>query len=191
MPDLQKVGVAGSLLRAARQLPKTGESGGVRRAGAGSGLLRDRRHRRAESEAPAPPLRSHRLGPAGPRVPDRGRPRSAPRAPQQPPPRLPLLPRPRLPGLAPTACPPVSAGPSVCPLARRSAAPVLLTRVRVDLSVPAATNLSPDSAPPASATLGRGLAGRVGRAAADGAGIKRRQRKQLVSACPEPDPWSR
>lgn len=62
---------------------------------------------------------------------------------------------------------------------------------QVDSSVPAATNLSPDSAPPASATRGRGLAGRVGRAAADAAGIKRRQRKQLVSACPAPDPWSR
>lgn len=82
--------------------------------------------------------------------------------------------------------------PSVCPLARPSAAPVPLTRVRGSirrfrllqtcLPTPRCLPLLREA---------RGLAGRVGRAAADGAGIKRRQRKQLVFACPAPDPWSR
>ncbi|KAK7804460.1 hypothetical protein U0070_022078, partial [Myodes glareolus] len=131
--------------------------------------------RGANPEAPAPPLHTYRLGPAGPRIPAAAR---AAAPPPTPPPR-PRAARPSA-GLCKTVG--LSARSSVrCPGPASPSA-------RVDSSVPAATNPSPAPERSASATRGRGLAGCVGRAAADGAGIKRQPRKQLVSARPAPDP---
>lgn len=164
---------------------------GLRRAGAGTAPpLLEAPASGFRGSCPAPPHPQVRAsGSAGPRqgaasLCAAGS--SAAAAPAAAPPPTPPT-RPRADRLSAGLCRTVglSARPSV-----RSPGPANPS-ARVDSSVPAATNLSPDSAPPASATRGRGLAGRVGRAAADGAGIKRRQRKQLVSACPAPDPWSR
>lgn len=126
---------------------------GLRRAGTGSGSSVT-----VGSDEWIPRLQPRPSVPTGSGQPGRGFPTGGGLAPRrgllkQPPPRLPLLPRPRLPGLAPTACPPVSAGPvglsarqSVCCPGPASSS------ARVDSSVPATTNLSPDSALPASAT---------------------------------------
>ncbi|XP_077842421.1 uncharacterized protein LOC144338040 [Macaca mulatta] len=109
---------------------------------------------------------------------------------------MPLLPRPRLPGpraarlsarlhkaIGPSARPPSAPRPGPATPAARVAS-----------SVPAAASPSPAPGPAAAATRGRGLAARVGRAAADGAGIKGRPREQLVAARPAPAlqaAWSR
>lgn len=89
-----------------------GELGGAAASRDWIRLLRDCRLRRVDPKAPAPPLRTHRLGPAGPRVPDRGRPRSAPRAPQA--------------AAAPTAAPPPA--PPTGPRADRLSAGLCRTR---------------------------------------------------------------
>ena len=91
---------------------------------------------------------------------------------------------------APPACPPVSARPSFRP----PALPALLRpgpaipAAHVASSIPAAASPFPAPGPAAAATRGRGLAARVGRAAADGVGIKGRLREQPVATRPAPDP---
>ncbi|XP_035138480.2 uncharacterized protein LOC100386503 isoform X2 [Callithrix jacchus] len=105
-----------------------------------------------------------------------------------PPPGMPLLPRPRLPGPR-AARPPArlrkAVGPSASPPGAPRPGPAT-PAARVASSVPAAASPSSAPGPAAAATRGRGLAARVGRAAADGAGIKGRPREQLVAARPAP-----
>lgn len=124
-------------------------------------------------------------------VPGRGRPRSTRSAPPAaaaapataPPPAPPLWP--------PRAC--LSSG--LCKAIGRSACPPgaptpgpAIPAAHVASSVPAAAIPSHAPGPAAAATRGRGLAARVGRAAADGAVIKGRPREQPVATRPAPDP---
>lgn len=80
---------------------------------------------------------------------------------------------------------------AIRPSARPPGAPPprpAIPAAHVASSVPAAASPPPRPQPAAAATRGRGLAARVGRAAADAAGIKRRPRKQPVATRPAPDP---
>lgn len=126
-------------------------------------------------------------------VPGRGRSRSAPPAPPAA-------------ATAPAAAPPPAPPPwpprrppvrrslqghrSVCP----PALPALLRpspaipAAHVASSVPAAASPFPAPRPAAAATRARGLAARVGRATADGVGIKGRPKEQPVATRPAPDP---
>lgn len=70
---------------------------------------------------------------------------------------------------------------SVRPSSRHSSTPNRYPGRIIASSVPATASLSPAPGPAPAATRGRGLAGRVGRAAADRAGIKGQPREQQVA----------